>query len=73
VAADFVATGLRAGAAARSLEPRALPLLAAVASFAAAFAAFPPVAFAIAAVAVLAVFTIAIPPLPQRSCFEKTN
>jgi len=58
-AAALPATTLRAGSGLRGFEPRALPLLAAVAPFA---AAFPPV-----------VFAIAISPPLYRSCLEKTN
>jgi hypothetical protein len=53
------ATTLRTGSAERGLETWALPLLPTFALFAAAFS---PV-----------VFAIAISPLPQRICFEKTN
>ncbi|MGN6652502.1 hypothetical protein, partial [Trinickia sp.] len=57
--ADSADTTLRAGPVARFSEPRVSPLPAFVARPAAARS--------------LVVFAIAISPLPQRSCFEKTN
>ncbi|MGN6229901.1 MAG: hypothetical protein ACTHNZ_01890 [Trinickia sp.] len=65
-------TTLRAGAAVRWTEPRAPPLLVPVARFSAASAAAFAATFSLIVFAIVA-FAIAISPLHQRPCFEKTN